>query len=280
MLYPPASSIPPPRSPGAPRNSSWPSPHTAGWSSPPTQIGPSAPTCTAVPRTPGCGPHQQRISWPRSAGPPPSEGGIPRDEGLTLGLIRFDQTLRRTLEGKSQMVQPDQAAAAAQTDAQAFRDKLPNHPANTSWPVGCPMWQAGCSTAAFNSSCCAWSRAVGTTGLLEYQECGTALAEGRRPPELVEGVRRREGSRSSDSAVAAAVESWASSSMAYHRSRSLGVGARIIRRRKALASICHPSINRSMSLTPITNPLRRPEKLFLPRIASPKSLPNASGCLK
>ena len=32
---------------------------------------------------------------------------------------------------------------------------------------------------------------------------------------------------------------WASSRMAYLLSRSLGVGARIIRRRNALASICH-----------------------------------------
>ena len=40
--------------------------------------------------------------------------------------------------------------------------------------------------------------------------------------------------------------------MAYHRSR--GVGARIIRRRNSLTSICHCSRERSISLTPITNP--------------------------
>ena len=37
--------------------------------------------------------------------------------------------------------------------------------------------------------------------------------------------------------------------MAYHRSRSLGVGAKIIRRRKSLTSICHCSKDRSISLT-------------------------------
>ena len=39
-----------------------------------------------------------------------------------------------------------------------------------------------------------------------------------------------------------------------HRSRSLGVDARIIRRRKSLASICHCSRNRSISLTPTIYP--------------------------
>ena len=71
------------------------------------------------------------------------------------------------------------------------------------------------------------------------------------------------GSRSNASAVDEAVQPCASSSMAYHRSRSLGVGARIIRRRKALASICHCSRNRSISLTPITIPSQ------LPRPANP-----------
>ena len=69
------------------------------------------------------------------------------------------------------------------------------------------------------------------------------------------------GSRSSTSAVAAAVQPWARSSMAYHRSRSRGVGARIIRRRKSLTPICHCSRDRSISLTPIINPLGHPQKL-------------------
>ena len=62
------------------------------------------------------------------------------------------------------------------------------------------------------------------------------------------------GSRSKASAVADAVQPWASSSMAYHLFRSLGVGARIIRRRKSLAFICRYSRYPSMSLPPITNP--------------------------
>ena len=42
--------------------------------------------------------------------------------------------------------------------------------------------------------------------------------------------------------------------MAYHRSRSRGVGAKIIRRRKSLTSICHCSKDRSISLTLIIYP--------------------------
>ena len=62
------------------------------------------------------------------------------------------------------------------------------------------------------------------------------------------------GSRSSAAAVAAALQPWASNKMAYHRSRSRGVGARIIRRRKSLTSICHCSKDRSISLTLIIYP--------------------------
>ena len=51
-----------------------------------------------------------------------------------------------------------------------------------------------------------------------------------------------------------ALQPWASNRMAYHRSRSLGVGAKIIRRRKSLTSICHCSKDRSISLTLIIYP--------------------------
>ena len=76
------------------------------------------------------------------------------------------------------------------------------------------------------------------------------------------------GSRSIAFAVADAVQPWAGSKMAYHRSRSLGVGARIIRRRRSLTLICHCSRNRSISLTPITNPRSFQVKLtqFPPQI--------------
>ena len=56
--------------------------------------------------------------------------------------------------------------------------------------------------------------------------------------------------------------------MAYHRSR--GVGARIIRRRKSLAFICHCSRNPSISLTLITNPSLTTRK------ANPVPPPNLS----
>ena len=67
------------------------------------------------------------------------------------------------------------------------------------------------------------------------------------------------GSRSKASAVVEALHTWASS-RACHRSRSRGVGNQITRRHKSLASICHCSRNRSISLTPITNPSRTAAK--------------------
>ena len=69
-----------------------------------------------------------------------------------------------------------------------------------------------------------------------------------------------QGSRSSASAVPTAVNPWASNRMAYHLSRSRGVGERIIRRCKSLASICHCSRNQSISLTPITSPSLTPKR--------------------
>ena len=82
--------------------------------------------------------------------------------------------------------------------------------------------------------------------------CSKIKAAG--PPSPKAAVHRPmvSGFRSNGSAVAESVHPWANSSMAYHRSR--GVGATIIRRRKSLASICHCSRNRSISLTPITDP--------------------------
>ena len=67
------------------------------------------------------------------------------------------------------------------------------------------------------------------------------------------------GSLSSASAVAEAVQPWASSQIACHLSRSRGVGARIVRRCKSLILICHCSRNRSISLTPIINPSQLPK---------------------
>ena len=89
--------------------------------------------------------------------------------------------------------------------------------------------------------------------------CSNIKAAGPPSPKAVAHRPMVSGSRSSESAVAAAVQPCVSNKMAYHRSRSRGVGARIIRRRKALASICHCSRNRSISLTPITNPSQLPK---------------------
>ena len=80
------------------------------------------------------------------------------------------------------------------------------------------------------------------------------------------------GSRSNASAVVEAVQPWASINMAHHRSRSRGVGATIIRRRKSLASSCHCSRNHSISLTPITDPSLLKES----QSSSSTTLPHAS----
>ena len=91
---------------------------------------------------------------------------------------------------------------------------------------------AGNSCPAPFSAACYVSPRAGGPGLLEYQGCRPTLAEGHRPSP--NGV----GSRSNASAVADDVLPWASSKMAYHRSRSRGVGAQIIRRRRSLVSAC------------------------------------------
>ena len=55
------------------------------------------------------------------------QGGVRRHEGLPFILIRLQQPLLGTLEGKSQAAQVGQAAAAAQAEAEAFPDKLMHH---------------------------------------------------------------------------------------------------------------------------------------------------------
>ena len=82
----------------------------------------------------------------------------------------------------------------------------------------------------------------GTPSLLENQSCGTALAEGGGPPSdsvRVPLQRLRRG---------CCCQAWASSSMAYHRSRSRGVGARTIRLRKSFTpSAIVPETSLSLS---------------------------------
>ena len=70
------------------------------------------------------------------------------------------------------------------------------------------------------------------------------------------------GSRSSASAAATAVQPWASRQTAYHPSRSRGVGARIILRRRSFAPICHCSKDWPISLTPIINPSQTTETTY------------------
>ena len=78
----------------------------------------------------------------------------------------------------------------------------------------------------------------GTFGLLVNQSLGSTLAEGGSPPELVEWPIVW-GSLSGASAAAEAVQPWASSQAACHRSLSLGVVARIVRLCRSLTFISH-----------------------------------------
>ena len=88
------------------------------------------------------------------------QGGLLRYESLPLGLISLEQALLGTLQDKSQAVQVVQTTAAAQLDAEPFRDKLAHHP-----PIPVGQFDAAYSgnscTAAFNSACCASPRAGG-----------------------------------------------------------------------------------------------------------------------
>ena len=124
-----------------------------------------------------------------------------------------------------------------------------------------PDVAGGCSTASFNFSCCAWSRAGGNHRSARIS--GPQVLRRRRLTPNVRWCAGPCGSLARASAVAAAVQPCASSRMAYHRSRSRGVGARIIRRRKSLTPICHCSRERSISLTPITNPSQHRLPRFL-----------------
>ena len=176
------------------------------------------------------------------------QGSVLRHKGLTLGLISLDQTLLGTLEGKSQAVQVVQATAAAQAGAKALRDNPVNHP-----PV--PVGQLNaCLPRQFLHRCLQLRLLRLAKGGGEPPLCSNIKALGPPCPKAATHRPMVCGSRSKASAVADAVHPWASSSMAYHLSRSRGVGARIIRRRKSWASICHCSRYRSMSLAPITNP--------------------------
>ncbi len=182
-------------------------------------------------------------------------GGVLRHEGFPFLPSRLQQPLLGPLQDESQAVQVVQATAAAEADAEWLPHKLPHH-----LPVGqlansMPApWGKSC-TAAFNSACCVSPRVGGTPVGSNSNALG--------PPSPKAATHRPVvcGSRSKASAVADPVQPWASSSRAYQRSRSRGLDPRIIRRRKALASISHCSKNPSMSLAPISNPSHTIPKL-------------------
>ena len=137
-------------------------------------------------------------------------------------LIGLDQALLGTLVAESQPVQPVQATAATQVEAEPLPYKPPHHPPpepveGTSWPVPGPMMTAAVAPLFSTPPAVSGRGRGGTAGLLEDQ--------GRRPPSpkaearpgLVEGPMVC-GSRSSASATATAVQPWASNHMACQRS--------------------------------------------------------------
>ena len=163
-------------------------------------------------------------SWSRTVGPPPGRRTPLRKPPAWPHL---EQALLGTPQDESQPVQIVQTTAAAQLDSKPFRDKLAP-PSNTSWPVRCPPLRQllhGCPQIRLLRL---------PKGGGEPPVCSNIKAVGPPSPKA-DAHPMVCGSRSSASAVAAAVQPCASSKMAYQRSRSLGVGARIIRRRKALA---------------------------------------------
>ena len=97
----------------------------------------------------------------------------------------------------------------------------------------------------------------------EPPDCSKIKAPGPPSPKAAAHRPMVWGSRPRASAVAEAVQPWANSQMACQRSLSRGVGARISRRCKSLASICHCCRNLSISLTPITNPSPTPGQASL-----------------
>ena len=134
-------------------------------------------------------------------------------------------------------------------------DHFPPEPAEgSSWPVRCPPWQA--VPAPPPSAPPAASR----RGRGEPPDCSKIKAAGPPSPKAAAHLPMVCRSRPKAYAVLEAVHPWTSSQMACHRSRSRGAGARISRRCKSLASICHCSRNRSISLTPITNPSLTPRR--------------------
>ena len=250
----PAPSIPPRPSPGTPPSSSWPSLHSAGCSSPPRPAPHAAPICPAVRRPPANGLVGEEYlgSGPVRLVP---QGGVLRHEGLPLGGISLEQAFLGPLQHESQAVQPVQATASAQANTIPLRDELTDH-----LPIPVGQFDSGFGRRLLH--CRFQIRLLRLAeGGGEPPDCSNIKASGPPPPKAAAHRPMVWKSRSSALAVSDAVQPWASSNMAYHRSRSRGVGARIIRRRKSLTPICHFSRNRSISLTPITSPCQTPEKL-------------------
>ena len=174
-------------------------------------------------------------------------GGALRQEGLPLLIVSLDQTFLGALQDKPQSVQIVQAAVAAQADAPSSPDKPMHH-----LPVPVGQFDARLGRQPLNRR--PQLPAAPCRGRGEPRDCSNIKAAGPTSPKAAAHRPMVRGSRSRASATAEPVQPWASNRRAHHRSRSWGVGDRIIRRRKSLTPSCHCSRNRPISLTPVINP--------------------------
>ena len=140
-----------------------------------------------------------------------------------------------------------QATAAAQGDLETFLHKSAHH-------ILVPIGQVEANL------CWKLLHHCLQFGLLHSVDRGGNHPTARRPsppgPPSPKTATHRPmvwASRPSASATATAVQPWTKSHGACHRSRSRGVGAQYIRRRRSPASSCHRSRNPCISPIPNTN---------------------------
>ena len=172
--------------------------------------------------------------------------GIRRHEGFPFDFVGLKKMLLRPLQDKTQAVEVVQATAAGQRAPEAFLDKSPHH-----FPV--PIRQVdACLFGQRLDRSLHLGLLVSVEGGGEPPDCSKSRAAAPPLPKAVTHMPMVWESRSSASATADAVQPWAKSQRACHRSRSRGVGDRYMRLRTSPTSSCHRSRSCTMSLIPTT----------------------------
>jgi len=175
--------------------------------------------------------------------------------GGPLGIVGLQEMFLRPLQDKTQAVQDVQARlwrAAAQREPKAFLDKSPYH-----FPV--PIRQVdSCLFGQSLDRSLQLGLLVPVEGGGEPPDCSKARAVGPLSLKSATHVPMVWGSRSNASATTNAVQPWAKSQRACHRSLSRGVGALYIRSRTSPTSSCQRSRSCTMSLIPNTTATHLP----------------------